>query len=105
MPANIGGRTLSNGQLLIGGGLVVALINWFIPWWWATSSNYTGPSIDGLGANLNTSAGISGFGEWYGVIGFIVLLVLIFDCGHGCVFVGDSGLRRAIRTPGAGHAA
>jgi hypothetical protein len=77
MPANIGGRTFSNGQLLVGGGLVVALINWFIPWWWATSSSYSGPDAGLLGGASNVSAGTSGFGEWYGVIGFIVLLILI----------------------------
>jgi hypothetical protein len=77
MPAQIGGRTYSNGELAIGGGLVLALINWFIPWWWAESSSYTGPNIDGLGAAANSSSGIGGFGDIWGVLGFIVLLALI----------------------------
>ncbi|MGA2283314.1 MAG: hypothetical protein ABSH07_06510 [Candidatus Dormibacteria bacterium] len=76
MPAQIGGRTYSNGQLLIGGGLVLALINWFIPWWWGFSSSYTGSSVLGI-AGTSYSGGTNGFGLWSGWLGFIVLLVLI----------------------------
>jgi hypothetical protein len=76
MPAQIGGRTYSNGELAIGGGLILALINYFIPWWWSSSYSYSGSSIAGIGAS-SSSAGIGGFGYWEGVIGFIVLLVLI----------------------------
>ncbi len=74
MPAQIGGRTYSNGELVLGGALVVALINWFIPWWWAYSFNYS--SISGLGG-LNSSGGIGGLGSWSGWLGFLALLVLI----------------------------
>ena len=76
MPAQIGGKTYSNGELAIGGGLILALINYFIPWWWSSSYSYSGSSIAGLGGS-SASAGIGGFGYWEGVIGFIVLLVLI----------------------------
>ncbi|MGO8686598.1 MAG: hypothetical protein ACLQT7_05330 [Candidatus Dormibacteria bacterium] len=76
MPAQIGGKTYSNGQLLIGGGLILALINWFIPWWWGYSSSYTGSSEFGI-AGGSYSGGTSGFGLWSGILGFIVLLVLI----------------------------
>jgi hypothetical protein len=75
MPAQIGGKTYSNGELAIGGGLILALINYFIPWWWSSSYSYSG-SVAGLGSSSG-SAGIGGFGYWEGVIGFIVLLVLI----------------------------
>jgi amino acid transporter len=77
MPANIGGKTYSNGQLIIGGGIIVAFINWFIPWWWAESSSYSGPSYAGLGSDLNQSSGIGGLGYWAGWLGFLVLLCLI----------------------------
>jgi len=73
MPAQIGGKTYSNGQLILGGGLILALINWFIPWWWAFSFNYSGLA----GYGVSTSGGSSGFGNWSGLLGFIVLLVLI----------------------------
>lgn len=73
MPTQIGGRTWSNTDLILGGGLVVALINWFIPWWYTSSASCSGC---GLG-NYNVSAGISGFGLWSGILGFIVLLALI----------------------------
>jgi hypothetical protein len=76
MPAQIGGRTYSNGELAIGGGLVLALINYFIPWWWTESSSYSGPNIAGLGGT-NFSSGIGGFGSIWGILGFIVLLALI----------------------------
>jgi hypothetical protein len=76
MPAQIGGKTYSNGELAIGGGLILALINYFIPWWWSSSYSYSGSSVAGLGSS-SASAGIGGFGYWEGVIGFIVLLVLI----------------------------
>ena len=71
MPAQIGGKTYSNGELILGGGLVVALINWFIPWWWAYS--FTGLA----GYGLNSSGGTGGFGDIWGILGFIVLLALI----------------------------
>jgi hypothetical protein len=71
MPAQIGGKTYSNGELILGVGLVVALINWFIPWWWAYS--FTGLA----GYGLNTSGGTGGFGDFWGILGFIVLLALI----------------------------
>jgi len=74
MPAQIGGRTYSNGELVLGGGLVLALINWFIPWWWAESFSYSG--INGVGA-YSESAGTSGFGLWTGWLGFLALLVMI----------------------------
>jgi hypothetical protein len=70
MPAQIGGKTYSNGELILGVGLVVALINWFIPWWWAYSFNYS--SI-----GLSSSGGTGGFGDIWGILGFIVLLALI----------------------------
>ncbi|MGD1052901.1 MAG: hypothetical protein ABR950_03645 [Candidatus Dormibacteria bacterium] len=76
MPAQIGGKTYSNGQLAIGAGLILALINYFIPWWWSSSYSYSGSSIVGI-AGSSASSGIGGFGYWEGVIGFIVLLVLI----------------------------
>jgi hypothetical protein len=71
MPAQIGGRTWSNADLILGGGLLVALINWFIPWWYTWKFNTAGI------LNINEGGGISGFGLWSGVLGFIVLLVLI----------------------------
>jgi hypothetical protein len=71
MPAQIGGKTYSNGELILGAGLVVALINWFIPWWWTYSFTYSG--IGGI----NTSGGASGFSDGWGWLGFIVLLALI----------------------------
>jgi hypothetical protein len=74
MPAQIGGKTYSNGELILGVGLVVALINWFIPWWWAYSFNYSG--IAGSGG-LSSSGGTGGFGDIWGILGFIVLLALI----------------------------
>jgi len=77
MPAQIGGRTYSNGELVLGGGLILALINWFIPWWWGWSESCSGTGCGFLGAGINSSYGDNGFAEWYGVIGFIVLLVLI----------------------------
>jgi hypothetical protein len=74
MPATIGGKTYSNGQLILGGGLILALINWFIPWWWTASFSYSG--IAGVGS-YSSSTGIGGLGSWSGWLGFIVLLVLI----------------------------
>ncbi len=74
MPTQIGGRTWSNTDLILGGGLVVALINWFIPWWWTFSFTYTG--ITGV-AGLSDSGGASGFSDGWGILGFIVLLALI----------------------------
>jgi hypothetical protein len=76
MPANIGGKTYSNGQLLIGGGLILSLINWFIPWWWGYSSSYQGAAQFGISGG-SYSGGTNGFGLWSGILGFIVLLALI----------------------------
>jgi hypothetical protein len=78
MPAQISGKTYSNGQLILGGGLILALINWFIGWWWVSSESSTGYSVGGVTVgSTNISAGISGLGYWEGDIGFVVLLVLI----------------------------
>jgi hypothetical protein len=78
MPAAIGGKTYSNGQLIIGGGLLLALINWFIGWWWTSSASSSAVSIGGFSSpGYSVSAGISGLGYWEGVIGFVVLLVVI----------------------------
>jgi hypothetical protein len=74
MPAQIGGKTYSNGQLILGGGLILALINWFIPWWWTASYSFSG--VDGI-AGYSSSTGIGGLGSWSGWLGFLALLVLI----------------------------
>jgi len=72
MPAQIGGRTFSNADLLVGGGIILALINWFIPWWYTWNFSCSGSAFC-----VNVSSGVSGFGLWSGILGFIVLLVLI----------------------------
>jgi hypothetical protein len=74
MPTAIGGKTYSNGQLILGAGLILALINWFIPWWWAYSFSYSGEA--GF-AGYSASGGIGGLGSWSGWLGFIALLILI----------------------------
>ena len=74
MPAQIGGKTYSNGQLITGGALVLALINWFIPWWWTASFSYAG--VAGYGG-VSANTGIGGLGSWSGWLGFLALLVLI----------------------------
>jgi hypothetical protein len=65
---DIGGRQLGNGDTLIGGALVVALISVFLPWYSATV-NCSG--IPGCGG----SASVTAFNYWTGLLFFLAVLV------------------------------
>jgi hypothetical protein len=65
MPMKIGERNLTNGDITIGAGLLVALIATFLPWY----------SVSASGGGFSYSASISGFGYWSGILFFIALLV------------------------------
>lgn len=66
MPA-VAGRNFTNGDAAIGGGLIVALIAVFLPWYRASADS--GPN------GYNFSVSINGLSHWTGVLFFLALLV------------------------------
>ena len=68
---DIAGKKLSNGDLAIAGGLIVALIAIFLPWY-SASYSYSGA----LGISGGSfSASVSGFSYWTGWFFFIFTLL------------------------------
>lgn len=65
MPLNVAGRTLSNGALAVAGGLVVGLVDTFLPW-----HSTTIPLVLGT-----TSGSHDALGYWSGWIFFLAVLV------------------------------
>lgn len=66
---DIGGRKLGNGDTLIGGALVVALISVFLPWY-SYSSNCGGLNVPGCGGSVSFTA----FNYWTGWFFFLAIL-------------------------------
>lgn len=64
MPA-VAGRNFSNGDAAVGGGLIVALIAVFLPWYSVSSSAVAG---------FNYSVSVNGLSHWAGWLFFLALL-------------------------------
>ena len=62
---DLAGRKLGTSDLLVGGGLVLALITTFLPWYSASASV----------AGFSSSVSINGFNYWSGLLFFIVVLI------------------------------
>lgn len=59
MPANVGGKQLSNGDLAVAGGFVVGIIATFLPWYsWSYNFGY------GLGAESGSFNGTTYWSGW-----------------------------------------
>jgi hypothetical protein len=65
MPLNVAGKPLSNGALAVGGGLIVALVDTFLPW-----HTTVFPTVYGL-----SSRGQDALGFWSGWLFFLAVLV------------------------------
>jgi hypothetical protein len=65
VPLNVAGKQLSNGAIAVAGGLLVALIDTFLPW-----HSTTIPTFSGL-----DSGGHDALGYWSGWIFFLAILV------------------------------
>jgi hypothetical protein len=65
MPLNVAGKPLSNGALAVGGGLIVALVDTFLPWYTTVF-----PTVYGL-----SSGGHDALGYWSGWLFFLAILV------------------------------
>jgi hypothetical protein len=68
---NIAGKKLSNGDLAVGGGLIVGLIAIFLPWY---SASYSVSAIAGFGGYSGSSS-VGGFNYWTGWFFFLATLV------------------------------
>ena len=68
---NIAGRKLSNGDLAVGAGLIVALIAIFLPWY---SASYNVSGIAGI-PGYSGSVSTGGFSYWTGWFFFLATLV------------------------------
>lgn len=71
---NVAGKKLSNGDLAVAGGLIVALISVFLPWY-SVSENEAAlcGGLPGCGGSFSTS--VSAFGLWAGWLFFLALVV------------------------------
>lgn len=65
MPLNVAGKQVSDGALLVAGGLIVGIIDTFLPWHSTTIPR----------AFLVTSGGHDALGYWSGWLFFLALLV------------------------------
>jgi hypothetical protein len=65
VPLNVAGKQLSNGALLVAGGLVVGLIDTFLPWHSTTVPTFYGAD----------SGGHDALGYWSGWLFFLAVLV------------------------------
>jgi hypothetical protein len=65
MPLEVAGRKFSNGDALVGGGLIVAFITVFLPWY-STSVQLGG---------FSSSGSVGGLGLWAGWLFFLVAIV------------------------------
>ena len=68
---DVAGRKLGTSDILVGAGLILALIDTFLPWY---SASFNCNGIPGC-AGLSTSASSNGFNYWSGVLFFIVVLL------------------------------
>jgi hypothetical protein len=68
---NIGGRRMTNGDIALGIGLIVAVISVFLPWY---SASFNCNGIPGC-AGFNTSASVGGLSYWSGWLFFLAALV------------------------------
>ena len=62
---DLAGRKLGTSDILLGVGLILALITTFLPWWSESTSV----------AGFSGSASLNGFNFWSGVLFFIVVLI------------------------------
>jgi hypothetical protein len=69
---NIAGKKLSNGDLAIAGGLIVALIAIFLPWY---SYSYSITGVPGVTGGFSSSASVGGLSYWSGWFFFIFTLI------------------------------
>jgi hypothetical protein len=67
---DIGGRKLSNGDTIIGGGLIVGLIAVFLPWY---SASFNCGGIPGCGG-FSTSSSVGALSFWTGWLFFLAVL-------------------------------
>jgi hypothetical protein len=68
---NIAGKKLSNGDVAIAGGLIVALISVFLPWY---SSTYSYGAVLGVSGGT-VSASVGGLSYWSGWFFFLFTLI------------------------------
>lgn len=69
LPA-VAGRNFTNGDAAIGGGLIVALVAVFLPWY---SASFNCGGLAGCGG-LNTSVSVGALNDWPGWFFFLALL-------------------------------
>lgn len=65
MPLNVAGKQMSNGALAVAGGLVVGLVDTFLPW-----HTTTFPTVLG-----SQSGGHDALGYWSGWVFFLAVIV------------------------------
>ncbi len=76
MHLKVAGKSLSNGALVVGGGLLVALVSSFLPWHTTSLPNdYVCSDNTACGPGSVFQASHDAFGYWSGSVFFIALLV------------------------------
>jgi hypothetical protein len=69
---NIAGKKLSNGDIVVGAGLIIGLIALFLPWYSYSSSDN---GIAGVTGGFSYSGSVSGLNYWTGWFFFLAVLV------------------------------
>jgi len=69
---DIAGKKLSNGDIVVGAGLIIGLIALFLPWYSYSSSDN---GIAGVTGGFSYSGSVSGLNYWTGWFFFLAVLV------------------------------
>jgi hypothetical protein len=69
---NIGGKKVSNGDVVVGAGLIVGLIALFLPWY---GYSYSTGSIAGVTSGFSDSGSVGGLNYWTGWFFFLFVLI------------------------------
>jgi hypothetical protein len=69
---NIAGKKLSNGDIVVGAGLIIGLIALFLPWYSYSSSDN---GIAGVTGGFSYSGSVSGLNYWTGWFFFLAVLI------------------------------